>query len=428
MKKYRVLIWFPEKNNYYNGLFKCLNVRCDTECKDRSDFGFETDYYKQEDYEKIQKIFRANIIILYQISKKELHINIADDIVVWSYLDDVFGKFVMVGKDFFADFPRNNYLYLPLLNVQTYDIEEAMKLDGMRRKAIVAPFVPIQCTQSVESGEVEKDKFSCDISLILYRKRIGDPSFKYFAGLNERNSYSKDIMQLLGLLHTAVHKEILDRECIVTDMNWIESLLIKCFDKINIWQFVRNKELVLERWRRLVFYIINIQVYGNIIADWLIETDYKIKLYGGWNEKKYAKYSEGYIQDGSIEMYYANNMSKIGINSNPFVAVHRRTLSCIECGTMCLSAAAATEELDAKYNFSHYSHYFENGKSITIFHNKKELFDKIDYYLTHEKERKRIISAGQEVISEQNLNCLSVVNKAFDELIDRINENGEKVI
>lgn len=428
MKKYRILIWFPGKYDYYDRLFKSLNLREDVECKDKSDFGFEVDFYSQNDYEKVQAIFHGNIIILYQLSKNELCIDIPDDIIVWSYLDDIFGKYVMVGKDFFTDFPVNNYMYLPLLDVEAFDIDGVMKSKELCRRAIVAPFVPLQDDHEVELKDGEREKFSSDIVFITYKKRIGDQFFKYMPAVNEDNAYSKDIMQLLGFLYPALYKEMMEIEHIITDIDWIERLLIKYFDEINIWQYVRNKDIFLERWKRLVFYVANVHLYGDIIVDWLMEKDYNLKLWGGWTEKKYRKYYMGYLRDGSADMYYANNMSKIGINSNPFGTIHRRTFSCINNGTMCLSAAADTEENDAKYNFSHYSHFFENKKSIVMFHNKKELLNYVDYYLTHEKERKEIILAGKRVVDNQKLDYVNVVNKAFEELINRIGENGERII
>lgn len=429
MKRYRVLIWFPGKYSYYDGIFKSLNMRDDVECKDKSDFGIGVDYYSQESFDKVQSIFHANIVILYQVTKKELCIDIPDNIIVWTYLDDIFGKYVMVGKDYFENFPANNYMYLPLLDVKVFDIDHVMDSEELCRRTIYVPFVTYleHCDKELQKDEIEK--FSSDIVVISHKKEVGEGNFfKYFAGINENNSYSKDVMQLLGIIHKELHKETLYREHLITDEEWIERFLIKCFDEMNIWQYVRKKDMLLERWKRIVLYIINTQVYGNIIVDWITERDYNLKLWGGWYEKKYSKYSMGYLQDGSTDMYYANKMSKIGINSGALVAIHRRTFSVIEGGAMCMSAAADTVERDLKYNFSHYSHFFEDKKNIVMFHNKKELLENIDYYLTHEKERKEVASAGRRVIDDQKLNYVDVVSNAFDELLNRIEENGETVI
>lgn len=428
MKKYRILIWFPGKYDYYDGIFKSLNRRDDVECRDKSDFGIEVDYYSQNDYEKIQKAFHANIIILYQVTKNELSIDISDDIIVWTFLDDIFGKYVMVGEDFFHNFPVNNYLYLPLLDAKAYDLDHVMESEELCQRAVFAPFVTYYKDCDREWAGEGIEKFASDIVIVSHKKKIGEGIFKYFAGLNEDNAYSKDIMQLLGYLHMELHKEIMDREHIITDEKWIERLLIKYFDKMNIWQYVRRKELFLERWKRLALYNANIHLYGNIIVDWIMERDYKLQLWGGWYEKKYSKYSMGDLSDGSAEMYYANRMSKIGINTSALAAIHRRTFAIMESGTMCMSAAADTEEQDLKYNFSHYSHFFENKKDIVMFHNKKELLDNLDYYLTHEDEREKIVSACKRTIEEQKLNYIDVIDNAFNELLNRVEENGKTVV
>lgn len=428
MKEYRILIWFPSKYDYYDGLFKALNMRVDVECKDKSDFGFDVNYYSQKDYDKIQIIFQANIILLYQITKNEFCIDISDDVIVWSYIDDIFGKFVMIGKDYFKSFPKKNYLYLPLLDIDAFDIEGVMKSEQIQNKVITAPFVPLQNRIKKELINSEMDRFSSDIVLILYKKRIGDTTIRRMAGINDDNAYGKDVMLLLGLLYRALNKEIIAQGNIIIDIEWIERLLIRHFDELHIWQYSRNRDVLLERWKRIVLYIINVNLYGDIIADWIIEGKYNFKLYGGWTEKKYSKYSMGYLQDGSEEMYYVNHMAKIGINSNPFVTIHRRTLDCMSGGTMCMSAASATKDFDARHNFSHYSHFFDDKKSIVMFHNKEELISNIDYYLMHDKEREKIAQLGEKTILEKKLNYKDVVNNAFSEFVSRMEENGDAVI
>lgn len=428
MKKYRILIWFPNKFDYYDGIFKSLNTRDDTICKDKSDFGFEVNYYSQKDYNKIQMDFQANIILLYQITKNELLIDIADNVIVWTYMDDIFGKYVMLGKDYFKKFPKNSYMYLPVLDAKAFDLDGVIQSEELGGKMVLAPFVPLRFTDHNVAEDIEKEKYACDISLILYRRRIGDTSSKHMAGINNDNVLAKDAMRLMGILYISLKKEIVKQEHIVIDEEWIERLLIQYFDKYNFWQHSRDKEGLLKRWKKFCQYIIQVNIYGEIIVDWLMERDYNIKLYGGWQEEKYRKYSMGFLRDGSKDVYYANSMAKIGINSNPLITIHRRTLDCISSGTMCLSAGAGTKEYDRKCNFSHYSHFFEDKKSIVMFYNKRELFDNIDYYLTHDSKRNEIAMAGRSVILERGLNYQNVVNQAFNELIYRMESNGDKMV
>lgn len=63
-----------------------------------------------------------------------------------------------------------------------------------------------------------------------------------------------------------------------------------------------------------------------------------------------------------------------------------------------------------------------------MFYNKKELYDNIDFYLSHTERREEIAMAGKSIISERKLDYQNVVNQAFNELIDRMENNGDKVV
>ena len=60
---------------------------------------------------------------------------------------------------------------------------------------------------------------------------------------------------------------------------------------------------------------------------------------------------------------------------------------------------------------------FENGKHMVWYYSNEDLYDKVDYYLKHEDERKRIAEAGREFVHE---NC-SYKNRIV-EMLDCINE------
>jgi hypothetical protein len=64
------------------------------------------------------------------------------------------------------------------------------------------------------------------------------------------------------------------------------------------------------------------------------------------------------------------------------------------------------------------SHYFEGieemykvGEHLDVFHNLQELVEKVNYYLEHEDERKRIAAAGQEYVRR---------TYTFDNMIDNL--------
>ena len=50
---------------------------------------------------------------------------------------------------------------------------------------------------------------------------------------------------------------------------------------------------------------------------------------------------------------------------------------------------------------------FEEDKEIVMFRTPEELFEKVDYYLTHEEERRRIMQNGQQKV----LTCYDLKSK-----------------
>ena len=44
---------------------------------------------------------------------------------------------------------------------------------------------------------------------------------------------------------------------------------------------------------------------------------------------------------------------------------------------------------------------FKEGKEMVLFYNLEDCLDKIDYYLNHEEERKKIAYAGYKAVNER---------------------------
>jgi len=85
--------------------------------------------------------------------------------------------------------------------------------------------------------------------------------------------------------------------------------------------------------------------------------------------------------------------SKININLTSRIyqnAIPLRALDVLGVGGFLLS-----DEQQEYYN------YFEDGKSIALFKNMDEMEDKIRFYLSHDKERKKIINAGQKIVKSE---------------------------
>ena len=204
---------------------------------------------------------------------------------------------------------------------------------------------------------------------------------------------------------------------------WIEKEIVRLFDKFGIWQYARDKEQLIRLWTRAVKYVMISQENIFNIARWVIEAGYDLKLYGPeWcNHTIFKPYAMGTLSEASEELYMAYQNSKVIINTNATMGIHRKTFEAI--GFDCLLMQA---DADPTIMYSNYSPYFKDGESIVAFHNKKELLDKIAYYLSDEKARERIIAEGKATVKNMKWDTVNVVNDVFDQLVQKIEKSKEK--
>jgi len=116
--------------------------------------------------------------------------------------------------------------------------------------------------------------------------------------------------------------------------------------------------------------------------------DYNLKIWGNSWEKANKKLQKKWMKRTAIGEEFSKvcNSSKIILNpirKQNIPAHNMRTFEVPACKGFVLSTR--TEEV---------LEFFEEGKEIECFSTIKELKEKIDYHLDHEKERKKIAEAG----------------------------------
>ncbi len=115
------------------------------------------------------------------------------------------------------------------------------------------------------------------------------------------------------------------------------------------------------------------------------------------------------ISYSDFELFKIYNRSRININ----ISLH-----CIESG---LSQRIYDVMASGGFMVSNYQEeieeQFEIGEEIIIYHNEKELYDQVCYYLSHEDERKKVALKGQEKVFREHsyenriYRIMSIVNK-----------------
>lgn len=423
MDGYRILAWLPASegmsvHNYK--IFKLLeqSKKYDVIVKDKSEFGLRAEYRSQEDFDKIYRLYQPNVILLHMVNMNCLPIDIPKNIYVITYLDHPIEPFTIFGEKYFKNINKRNYFLVSLLNLERIDREHILNNGQYKNKIICIPFVAFldELAQPCENEE----RFRCDVSLVTSRKDLA--YYKWQLSLDEKTAVGRSLMHCVALVASEVRKEILLRESAVTDMDWIEKILKQYFDLLGIWNLARNKEMLLECWKLIVYNVVMYVEFGNCVADWILEEDYDLKIWGGgWEkESKYRNKAMGVLPECSAELAYARQYSKISVENNLYQGVHRRTFENIYYGSLNMMIYPG-EGLQ----YTDYKQFFVDKESIVVYRNKKELLSNLDYYLSHEEERKQVIRAGQDIIKEKKLDAFHVMEGFWGEFLRRIeDENG----
>jgi hypothetical protein len=127
--------------------------------------------------------------------------------------------------------------------------------------------------------------------------------------------------------------------------------------------------------------------------------DMKLAIYGsGWeNSKELKRCSRGWVQPTELPKVF--NAAKINIHLGTFTNNHPKIFETIASGGFMLARLTPEDEGPGGIG-----DVFKIGREIEVFRDKKELRDKIHYYLKHEDQRRAIAQRGlQRLLSEHTM-------------------------
>lgn len=162
----------------------------------------------------------------------------------------------------------------------------------------------------------------------------------------------------------------------------------------------------------------NPTLYRQMIADWLIaEKDISIKLWGnGWTQiEAYKPYAMGVATNGEI-MSKILQSTKIVIGNNIALTGAARAAETMLSGTFYLSNASVP-----KHDLCNIFQWFREGEELESFHNRKDLIEKIRYYLKNDEERKIKSEIGRQTALKW-LTYDSFMTDVISEVGERLNE------
>lgn len=165
-----------------------------------------------------------------------------------------------------------------------------------------------------------------------------------------------------------------------------------------------------------MFLELNQRIYRRLLVDWLLDAGYtNLKLWGnGWKANpKYAAYAMGPAQNGETlsKIYQA---SKIVVGNNIMCTAAARAWESMLSGAFYMSNYIPPEE-----DVTDIRKIMKVDEELVMFHDKRDFLQKVEYYLTHEEERKRMAEIGHKAALER---------MTFDELMERmIREIPERI-
>lgn len=166
------------------------------------------------------------------------------------------------------------------------------------------------------------------------------------------------------------------------------------------------------------------QVYRQALVDWLIDAGYRnMKLWGnGWADNpRYAGFAMGPAKNGET-------LSKIYQCSKIVVGNNKQTTGAARAWESMLSGAFYMSNfIPPEADAVDIRKVMEPEKELVMFYDRDDLLRKVNYYLTHEEERRRMAETGHDIALEK-MTFDGLMERVIREIPERVAELEEEQI
>lgn len=255
----------------------------------------------------------------------------------------------------------------------------------------------------------EKERYSCDICFVCHFSDVE----KHVE--NMVSNYTEELQEMIRAVYYGYKSFVYQ-----TSQLFYKEDAFATYIKGALWQHF-NYTCSSEMLRYIandMYMWFNQAVYRQVLVDWLIDAGFKnLKLWGkDWlGNEKYKQYAMGIAENGETlsKIYQA---SKIVVGNNVKTTGAARAWEAMLSGAFYISNYIPPEEdaVDIRK-------ILKLDGELIMFYNKTDFLHKIEYYLTHEKERKRMIDIGRKVALEK-MTFERLMEKAIKEIPKRIAE------
>lgn len=161
------------------------------------------------------------------------------------------------------------------------------------------------------------------------------------------------------------------------------------------------------------FHTLSYYIHRKITLKWLIDYGFQVKLWGGGWEKEpcFKNNAMGMLAHGE-ELAKMYSCTKILPGAFSGHTEHFRLLESSLCGVLYMA-----RHIPAEFDIHNIRKGFMENEEFVFYHNRQDLIDKVNYYLKHETERKRVVdNCSQKVLDAHTYSsavhkCLSRIKK-----------------
>lgn len=245
---------------------------------------------------------------------------------------------------------------------------------------------PLGSNDNIYKKRVQEEEFyKLNSADIIAFSNAGDPQ----KGFSEFCMFIKSLIDMnpkvekvFYKLYTKIYKDAYNEINYYSNMQYVK--LIESYFKKEGWSTDEESlQKMAERFRLDV----GLRIMRSVPLEWLAKEGYDIKLYGDeWvNHKTLKKYAMGRAENGEI-LSRIISCAKIVVGTNQYVTTHPRIGESFLSGSLYIGA-----EIPKEYDNANVTEFLKKNEEVLLFKSKNELLKLVEYYLTHENERKSFI-------------------------------------
>lgn len=240
-----------------------------------------------------------------------------------------------------------------------------------------------------ELTATEKEKYNCDICFVCHSADVDQ-------------FIEKEIALYPEIYREPVSEAYKGYQRYVASTGRLFESMLECRQFIQgaLWQHyaLTAPDEMMDKAAYRMYMDFNERLFRQVLVEWLLAAGYEnIKLWGnGWvNDSRYAKYAMGPAQNGETlsKIYQA---SKIVVGNNCHATGAARAWESMLSGAFYMSNYVLPENdaVDIRK-------IMKEDEEIVMFHDREDFLAKIEYYLTHEKERLEMAEKGHKAVLER---------------------------